>query len=177
MVRAPHDDGMTATTEGSAPAAARPAPAAARDDASVPDALAAYLDQNGFRAADYDAPTFTVQFLGRDWTLRNHPDRARAIPLHDLHHVATGYATNLVGEGEIGAWELGAGCDAWIVYALNAAALTVGLFLAPRRMLAAYRAGRRGRTLYRLGLRSGDAARWSVGELRDALGVPRSGLA
>ena len=35
--------------------------------------------------------------------------RVRAVRLHDLHHVATGYATSWVGEAEIGAWEREAG--------------------------------------------------------------------
>jgi hypothetical protein len=35
--------------------------------------------------------------------------RAALLP-HDLHHVATGYGTTLVGEAEIGAWELASGC-------------------------------------------------------------------
>lgn len=143
----------------------------------VSDALDAYLEANGFRIEDYDAPTFTLQFLGRDWTFKNRPNRARAIPLHDLHHVATGYATNLVGEGEIGAWELGAGCETFIVYALNGMAAFVGCFLSPRRMLAAWKAGRRGRTLYRAKLGYADAKGMTVGELRRALGVPEGGLA
>jgi hypothetical protein len=33
-----------------------------------------------------------------------------ALPPHDLHHVATGFDTTLVGEAEIGAWELASGC-------------------------------------------------------------------
>ncbi len=28
------------------------------------------------------------------------------IPFNDLHHVATGYGTDVLGEAEIGAWEL-----------------------------------------------------------------------
>ena len=33
--------------------------------------------------------------------------RVRAVRLHDLHHVATGYDTSVLGEAEIGAWEIG----------------------------------------------------------------------
>ena len=32
------------------------------------------------------------------------------LPWHDLHHVATGYGTGLIGEAEISAYELRAGC-------------------------------------------------------------------
>lgn len=138
---------------------------------TVRDALQAYLDANGFRTDAYDAPTFTLQFLGRDLTFPNTKARARAIPLHDLHHVATGYGTDLIGEAEIGAWELGAGCETFIVYALNATAVIFGCFLSPRRVLAAYRRGLGGRTLYRSDLSYDDAKRLSVDDLRRALGV------
>jgi hypothetical protein len=39
----------------------------------------------------------------------NSEGRRRVLLAHDLHHVLTGYGTDLVGEGEVGAWELGSG--------------------------------------------------------------------
>ena len=42
----------------------------------------------------------------------NTEGRRAAVPFHDLHHVVTGYGTTLVGEAEIGAWELGSDCSA-----------------------------------------------------------------
>ena len=60
----------------------------------------------------------------------NTDGRRRAVRLHDLHHVATGYDTSLVGEAEIGAWELAMGCaNYYAAWLLNAGAVAMGLFL------------------------------------------------
>src|SRR5690606_29660158 len=81
--------------------------------------------------------------------LYNSRARVRAVKLHDLHHVATGYATTWTGEAEIAAWELAGGCGrhyaAWL---LNLAALAVGAVIAPRRVARAFARGRRSATLY-----------------------------
>jgi len=99
--------------------------------------------------------------------------RRRAVRFHDLHHVATGYGTDHVGESEIGAFEIGGGCGAhgpaWV---LNLYALMLGLGNEPARLLPAFVRGRRSGTLYH--------APWdeslldlSVGELRARLGLDR----
>lgn len=65
---------------------------------------------------------------------------------HDLHHVATGYGTTLVGEAEIGAWELASGCrHYYVAWILNLGAVVTGLFLAPRRVVRAFQRGWRQR--------------------------------
>jgi hypothetical protein len=75
--------------------------------------------------------------------------RRRAVKLHDLHHVLTGYAADWTGEAEIAAWELGAGCGAHgAAWVLNTLALQYGVWIAPRRVLAAMARGRRSRSLY-----------------------------
>lgn len=144
---------------------------------SVLAARDAYLAENGFVLADYVADSVTVRVFGLDVTVPNTTDRKWAIPLHDLHHVATGYGTDLVGEGEIGAWELGAGCKTSIVYALNVVATLLGLVIAPRRILEAFRAGRASKALYRLPHDYGEMLGWSVRELRAYLRVPERGVA
>jgi hypothetical protein len=101
------------------------------------------------------------------------PARRRAIPLHDLHHVATGYATSLIGEGEISAWELGggaAGFAAGWLFALGG--FGGGLVLAPRRTYRAFIRGRHTTNLYQLGW-SDDLLDLTVDELRARLGVDR----
>ncbi|MCE2392721.1 MAG: hypothetical protein J4G09_14785 [Proteobacteria bacterium] len=101
----------------------------------------------------------------------NLPSRLRAVRFHDLHHVLTGYATDWRGEGEIGAWEIGAGCGresfAWFADLLS---LVPGLLVAPRATFRAYVRGRRSRNLY--GRRFDDAllAR-RVGEVRREIGL------
>lgn len=79
----------------------------------------------------------------------NTPARKRAVPLHDLHHVLTGYATDIIGEFEIGAWEIGAGCGRYAAaWALNLMGLTAGALVAPLRTFRAFRRGLRSDSLY-----------------------------
>jgi hypothetical protein len=144
---------------------------------SVLEARDRYLAENGFSAAEYHSPTFRLQLFGRPFDLTNSPDRQWAIPLHDLHHVATGYGTDFVGEAEIGAYELAAGCRTFIVYWLNSIAVLIGLFLAPLRVLAGFRAGARARALYRLELDYDSLLALDVGGLRRVLALPEEGLA
>lgn len=66
-----------------------------------------YLAANGFSIRDYDMPTFTIGILGMRLKFPNTAGRKRAIPLHDLHHVLTGYGTDWVGEAEIGLGNFG----------------------------------------------------------------------
>ena len=62
----------------------------------------------------------------------NTEGRRRAVRIHDLHHVVTGYQTDLRGEAEIGAWELASGCLRWpAATVLNLFALAIGLVIAP----------------------------------------------
>lgn len=80
----------------------------------------------------------------------NSPGRKRAVRFHDLHHALTGYATDLIGEFEISAWEIGSGCaDHLAAWQLNLGGMTGGLFGAPRRTWRAFLRGRQSRNLYR----------------------------
>ena len=95
----------------------------------------------------------------------------RAVRTHDLHHVVTGYATNVVGEAEIGAWEIASGCAgfaaAWI---LNLFALALGLASDPAATWRAFLRGRRTRNLYRAAYDDALLAA-RVGEVRARLGL------
>ena len=136
------------------------------------DARARYFEANGLSEAGYRSRWVVLRAGPLPLYLPNSPARRRAVPLHDLHHIATGYDTSWTGEAEIGAWELGAGCGHyWAAWTLNFGAASLGLLIAPRRTLRAFRRGRRGRrTLYH------DPAGFSeslleltVGDLRRAL--------
>jgi hypothetical protein len=141
------------------------------DASSVTEARAAYFAANGFSEAGYRDRWVRLKLGPVPVAFPNTRSRQRAVPLHDLHHVATGYATTLVGEAEIGAWELAGGCtDHWAAWVLDAGSFAYGLVLAPRRIWRAFLRGRHGRTLYHDG--------WSdalldlrVGELRARLGL------
>lgn len=87
-----------------------------------------------------------------------------------LHHIATGYETNLRGEGELAAWELAAGCKnnraAFFLGMLTAA---VGMVIAPMRTCRAWQRGRRGATLCKAGY-PGELLDLHLGELRARMG-------
>ncbi|WP_225888476.1 hypothetical protein [Myxococcus xanthus] len=56
-----------------------------------------------------------------------------------MQHVLTGYRTDLTGEFEISAWEIGAGCgDFLAAWVLNLSGMTGGLLTAPVRTWRAF---------------------------------------
>jgi hypothetical protein len=111
---------------------------------------ARYFERYGFGDGGYDAKWVELNKVGPlPIGFPNTAARVRAVKLHDLHHVLTGYAADYTGEAEIAAWELGAGCGphvaAWI---LNLAAVGYGSFIAPRRVARALARGLSSRSLY-----------------------------
>ncbi|MDB4953909.1 MAG: hypothetical protein JWO36_1478 [Myxococcales bacterium] len=132
-----------------------------------------YFAANGFSDATYRDAWVHVKIGRIPLMFPNTRSRQRAIPLHDLHHVATGYATTLVGEGEIGAFEVAGGCGRyWAAWFLNASAMTWGLALSPRRIYRAFIRGRHSRTLYQTGW-SDELLELTVGELRRRVEIDR----
>jgi hypothetical protein len=101
-------------------------------------------------------------------------NRRRALKLHDLHHVVTGFGTDLAGEAEISAWELrrGLGGLGFYVGAIIVSVALLGLFIGPRRTLRAWRASRSTWSLFQIERDYEEIVRMSVGELRRELGVP-----
>ncbi len=139
---------------------------------SVRTARARYFTDNGFPPdGGYTARWVKLKLGPLPFWFPNTKGRVRAVRLHDLHHVATGYETNLIGEAEIGAWELAGGCEnhlaAWV---LNLMAVGIGLVLSPRRVARAFSRGRRSRTLYS-GQFSESLLDETVGQLRTKLGL------
>jgi hypothetical protein len=147
------------------------------DSLPMKEARDLYLAANSFSVREYDASTYTIHMLGLNLRFPNTPSHKRAIPLHDLHHVVTGYSTGWIGEAEIGAWELRAGCNSFITYFLNGGGVLIGLFISPRRVWRAFRDARGQRTLCRDPLPYDRLLQMSVGELRARLGIPSRGLA
>jgi hypothetical protein len=147
------------------------------DPRTVAAAVDAYLAENGFTRAAYTAARVPVEVGRFTVMLPNGPARQRAIPQHDVHHALTGYGTDLIGEAEIGAWELRAGCTNLFLYWINLTATVVGFFLSPRRVLRAFHAARGARTLYALDLRADEVADVPLEEMRRRCGVPPGGVA
>jgi hypothetical protein len=143
-------------------------------------ALDDYLVSNGFDVKAYAAPTYEVdlaEVTGEVWTFPNKPARQWAVPLHDLHHVLTGYGTDVMGEAEIGAWELVAGCTSLFLWWINASAVGVGLLLSPARVMRAGLKAVGQRSLYRHGVPYASLLRLTVGQLRAQIGMPDAGQA
>lgn len=79
--------------------------------------------------------------------------RSQALPVHDLHHVLTGYPCTPAGEFEMAAWEFAAGryphaCATAFCLPL----VGLGALACPRRTYAAFVRGRASRTLYGRGM-------------------------
>ena len=134
------------------------------------EARARYLADNGFGDGGYEDGWVRFKVGPLPVAFPNTASRKRAVPLHDLHHVATGYGTDLRGEAEIASWELAAGCERHIAaWVLNLMALPLAL-LAPRRVWAAWQRGRASRSLYRGPFRE-SLLDMTVGQLRSELGL------
>jgi len=136
-----------------------------------------FLATNQLSVEEYRAPTFTIGVLSWRLTFPNTKARKRAVPFHDLHHVLTGYGTTWMGEAEIGAWELRAGCNSFITYYLNGDGVLIGLLLSPCRVWRAFRAAKGQHTLYLDSLPYERLLKMTVGEVRQRLGIPPQGLA
>lgn len=111
-------------------------------------ALHRYFEENGFGAdGGYAAEWVDFKLGPIPFPLPNSDARRKAVRFHDLNHLLTGYRTDLAGEFEISAWELGAGCRSFLAaWALNLGGLAAGAIAFPRRTWRAFVAGRRSRS-------------------------------
>jgi len=142
---------------------------------TIATAVERYMKDNGFTREEYAAKSVPVKVGPVTFRLPNGAARQRAIAQHDVHHVLTGYRTDLTGEAEIGAFELRGGCTSFFLWMINLAAVVAGLFIAPRRVLRAFRHARGAHTLYALELGASDVAPLEVEALRARAGIPRGG--
>ena len=130
-----------------------------------------YFEANGLGAGGYQDDWVRFKLGPLPVAFPNTAGRKAAVPLHDLHHVATGYATDLLGEGEIAAWELASGCfhvrAAWL---LNMLAAWPVLFYAAPRVYRAFLRGRHSANLYDAPMSDALLA-LRVGELRARLAL------
>lgn len=119
-------------------------------DATMREARARYFEINGFGPnGGYDEAWVNFELGPIPMPFPNTAGRIRAVKYHDLHHVLTGYDTDTIGEFEISAWEIGAGCkDFGAAWFLNLGGTFSGLLIAPRRVFSAFTRGRRSRSLY-----------------------------
>jgi hypothetical protein len=137
------------------------------------DAREAYFAKNDLGTAAYDARIFPVRVGPLTVPFPN----PGLLPLHDLHHVLTGYDTSLVGEAEISAFELRTGCRSPIVGFLCVASIAIGLLLAPRRIVRAWTRARGAASLYRIDLPYATLLEMEITDLRARLRMPEAGFA
>lgn len=146
---------------------------------TVREGLDAFLRENGYDVAHYDAPRTPAKVLGIRFSVPNPPRHRWAIMRHDLHHVVTGYGTDLAGEAEVSAWELRRGIGPLGLYvgSIVVSAVLMGCVVSPRRMVRAWSASRKGGSLFHDNTDYQVLLTMSIGELRARLDVPADGLA
>ncbi|MFO0560529.1 MAG: hypothetical protein U0269_21115 [Polyangiales bacterium] len=130
-----------------------------------------YFAVNNFGAdGGYNDKWTNFELGSMPFPFPNTAARVRALQYHDMHHILTDYNTDFVGELEISAWEVGAGCKdfaaAWI---LNLAGIGAWI-VAPRRVFAAWVRGRRSESLY--GLPLDPLLESTVAQARERMRVP-----
>lgn len=130
-----------------------------------------YFEVNGFGAdGGYEDAWVDFKLGPIPFPFPNTSGRKRALKIHDMHHVLTGYRTDIRGEFEISAWEVGAGCKSFLAaWFLNLGGLTGGVLIAPRRTFAAFVRGRHTQSLYGRDMEALLGSR--VGEMRAELGL------
>lgn len=138
-----------------------------------------YLAENGFTMETYTEKVARVPlWFGIHIFVPNTESRRRALAMHDLHHVVTGYGTDLAGEAEISAWETQRGLGALSAYvrAIIWAGDLQGIALRPRRTYRAYRAAPGKGSLFGRFDEYDTLLDRTVGDVRGELGLPIDGL-
>lgn len=143
-----------------------------------------YLAENGFTLEAYESRWTDASFLGLPLRVPNTRRHRWAIMLHDLHHVATGFGTDLTGEGEISAWELRSGTRSLGLYvgSIVVSGAVMGAVMASRRIAAAWERGAEATNLFAQLPPEDDAAyeallALDVATLRAKMGLPAAGIA
>ena len=144
---------------------------------SVREARARYFEASGFPQDGGYAERWVKLRLGPiPFWFPNSNARRRAVRLHDIHHVLTGYDTDWKGEAEIGAWEIASGCaDYYAAWVLNLSAMLIGWGADLGATLRAFARGRCSKNLYVLHASpDGKLLCSSVGALRAGLRLDRA---
>ena len=116
---------------------------------TVGAALRTFRDANGLCHDEHLTRIWVVRAGLVSLYLPNFSWRRRAIDAHDVHHLLTGYPCTVMGELQIAAWEFGAGrYPHWGATLFCGPLMLIGLFWDPHAIIAAWRRGRRSRSLY-----------------------------
>lgn len=102
----------------------------------------------------------------------NWDNRRKAVLRHDIHHLLTGYKSELLGEFEIAAWEIASGCmNCYAAYLLNSGGLLGGILLYPRPTFNAFILGCRTTNLYQLNIDDDALKNSTMDELKAEIGL------
>jgi hypothetical protein len=117
---------------------------------SVAAALEAMgLSRDPFRDAEEQGQWWTFGVFGFAIPCYNFAWRRQALPVHDLHHVVTGYPVSMPGEFQVAAWEFAAGRFPSLFSNLFCLPLIgLGLVHSPAKVFGAFQHGLFCRSLY-----------------------------
>lgn len=139
-------------------------------DMKVADARAQWLEDNGLDPNPYNKD---FKLLGINF---GQGDKLMGLlQSHDLHHVATGYGTDYIGELEISAWETAAR-GPMLARLIGAFGTLAALVVSPKRIYNAFKAGLGAKSIYATEGGAGVMLGCTVGQMRQQLGVPLAGL-
>ena len=122
--------------------------------------------------ADTDARWVWIRIGPIPFAYPNTKGRKRLVAAHDLHHLLTGYGTDLIGEAELGAWELGTGVRDRSAVRYEVRVLGFMLPRFPTRLRTAFVRGRRCRNL--LGRLDERMLSRTVADVQSELGLDRT---
>ena len=134
-----------------------------------------YFDRSGLGDGGYNDRWVKFKMGPIPFAIPNTEARKKAVKLHDLHHVLTGYVTTWTGEAEISGWEIASGCRSYLVaWVINFFAFIIGLVIAPGAVYRAFLRGRHCGNLY--GVVFGESLlEKTVGETRHELRLDQVG--
>lgn len=134
---------------------------------NVREARDRYLAASGFTTASYVDPHFVVGVGFLKMKFKN----PGLLPFHDLHHVATGYDSSLMGEAEISAFELRAGWGKPLIFLLCCGSIVMAMFISPTRLWRAWKRAQGARSLYGSNVPYDTLLSMNVSELRTLIGL------
>lgn len=122
------------------------------------------LDEDGGQSKPYVKIEIAPPF---HFYIPNLEARRKVVVKHDIHHLLTGYETNVAGESEISIWEVVSGCGKyWIVFFIDVPGSMLGFGFNLPKLLKSFARGRRTGNLYHDKYTTEQALDMKVGDLR-----------
>jgi hypothetical protein len=102
--------------------------------------------------------------------------RKKALWIHDINHLATGYSTKWIGETSISGWELATG--GWgnnlFVWMIIMGGFLIGVLVYPISTFKAFLRGRKCRSVVGLGLSKRELMNLEIDDLKSMTGLDKS---